>query len=97
MDGRYCFFCVIDLCMKAYIFLANCPVGYCITGTCQMVGNVPQCDCPALYTGQRCETFLGSSTTTDITTTDPIGKIIFHARTHAEEECCFFSAYFKRR
>jgi len=104
MDGRYRFFSVIDLSMKSYIFLASCPVGYCITGTCQMIGNVPQCDCSALYTGQRCETFLGPSpTTTDITmtnlpitTTPPIGKIVFYVRTHSEEECCFFFCVFQK-
>ncbi len=43
----------------------NCPVGYCLSGgVCRMNGNVPYCECPALYTGQQCEIFIGATTTT---------------------------------
>jgi hypothetical protein len=64
MAGRYCFFSIIDLGIKPFIFLEGCSVGYCITGTCQLIGNAPYCSCPALYTGQRCETLIGAVTTT---------------------------------
>jgi len=58
-------FFVIDLCIKPYIFLVNCPVGYCLSGgVCRINGNVPYCECPALYTGQQCEIFIGAMTTT---------------------------------
>ncbi len=64
MNGRYCFSFVVDLSIKFYvIFLADCPAGYCVNGVCRMVGNVPYCDCPPLYTGQRCDTLIGVVTT----------------------------------
>jgi hypothetical protein len=33
-------------------------------GTCQMSGNIPYCQCPVLYTGARCESYIGAITTT---------------------------------
>ena len=32
--------------------------------TCQLIGNVPYCQCPALNTGARCEPYIGSITAT---------------------------------
>lgn len=42
---------------------SSCPAGYCLSGgVCRMNGNTAYCDCPALYTGPRCETQLGVTT-----------------------------------
>jgi len=61
-------------------YIGNCPPGYCLSGSiCRMNGNIAYCDCPALYTGDRCETYLGIVTTiappiTTATTTTPNSK-----------------------
>ena len=45
-------------------FVVVCPVGYCFSGgTCRMVGNTAICDCPAGFTGQRCENVVTTTTT----------------------------------
>jgi hypothetical protein len=99
-------FFVIDLCTKPSIFLVDCTAGYCLSGgVCRINGNVPYCQCPSLYTGERCELLIDDSTTTifpmttltPIITTPPIGKIIFHEKTVPEEKFCFFSVHFKSR
>ncbi len=78
----FCF--VIDLCIKCDVifFLVLCPVGYCVNGVCQMIGNNPHCDCPPLYTGEQCDSLIDPITApTPITVTTPIGKIIFYTKT----------------
>jgi len=58
--GKYCDVSLVD---------ENCPVGFCLSGgTCRMNGNIPYCQCPSAYTGQRCEEFVGTLPTTTTTT-----------------------------
>ncbi len=70
MDGIYwdfCFFSWIypwDLLFDCF-FLATCSADYCQSGgVCRMNGNLAYCECPAMYTGVRCELFVGGITTT---------------------------------
>ncbi|UJR28907.1 hypothetical protein I4U23_010125 [Adineta vaga] len=51
----------------------DCFDGYCSSyGVCRMNGNIRYCECHPLYTGIRCETFIGAATNTTTTTSSTV-------------------------
>jgi hypothetical protein len=91
-DGSQKVFIVEDTGRMIALILVSCPVGYCLNNsTCRLNGYTIYCDCPQLYTGQRCETSILTVTSTTTTTVAP-GKYALLLFTHSNSRSYYFSS-----